>query len=132
MSDKYKFETLEELMLAFPIRSVFSEQKIIEKITCHNVYDSNTKLINMLKEDSASLERIDDGIYLRIVIKMKTISVDGYIYDGIYWYPAQRTLDTYKRLNEYDIFQEKEIIREGEEHHYHPPKNTARIFINPV
>jgi len=128
MSNKYKFETLEELQLAFPIHSVFSEQKVINEITCYNVYDFDTELINMLKEESISLKKIDDGTYLRITAKMNTISVDGYIYDGTYWYPAQRTLDTYKRLNEYDIFRDKEIIREGKECHYRPGINMKIIY----
>ena len=128
MSNKYKFETLEELQLVFPIHSVFSEQTVINKITCYNVYDFDTELINELKEDSVILKKIDDGIYSRITAKIDTISVDGYIYDGTYWYPAQRTLDTYKRLNEYDIFRDKEIIREKEECYYRPGINLKIIY----
>ena len=131
MTDKYKFESLEELLLTFPIHSIFSEQKVIREITCYNVYDFDTELIDMLKEDSVSLKRIDDGIYLRVIIKMNTVFVDGYIYDGTYWYPAQRNLDTYKRLNEYDIFRDKEIICKGEEYHYRPGINME-IACEPV
>lgn len=127
MTDKYKFESLEELLLAFPIHSVFSEQKVIRKITCYNVYDFDTELISSLKEDSISLEKIDEGVYMRTRIETDAIFVDGYIYDGKYWYPAQRKFDAYKRLNEYDVFQDKEITRKGEEHHYRPGINMEVI-----
>lgn len=131
MTDKYKFESLEELLLIFPIHSIFSEQKVIREITCYNVYDFDTELINRLKEDSISLKKIDEGVYIRICIEMNTIFVDGYIYDGKYWYPAQRNLDAYKRLNEYDIFRDKEIIRKGEEYHYRPGINME-VACEPV
>lgn len=127
MSDKYRFETLEELLLTFPIHSVFSEQKVVNKITCYNVYDFDTELISSLKEDSISLKKIDEGVYIRIRIEMNTIFVDGYVCDGKYWYPAQRNSDTYKRLNEYDVFRDKEIIRKGEEHYYRPGINMEIV-----
>ena len=131
MTDKYKFKSLEELLLAFPMHSIFSEQKVIRKITCYNVYDLDTELLNRLKEDSVSLKKIDDGVYIRIHVEMNTIFVDGYIYDGKYWYPAQRNLNTYKRLNEYDIFQDKKIIYYEKEYHYRPGINM-KVAYKPI
>ena len=120
---KYVFETLEELQRVYPIHSVFSEQKVIHKVTCYNVYDFDAELIDELKKNSISLKKIGENVYERIYIEANIIFVDGYVCDGQYWYPAQRTLDVYKRINEHDIFHDKEVVRERESHYYRPGIN---------
>lgn len=106
MSDKYKFETLEELQQSHPIHSVFSK-RIERHIDAHTYY--NTADLKVLKAHSDKIEIVDETtcITYRTVINARI--VEGYLYDGEYWYPAYNTHDGWVEYDESDIFQEEEI-----------------------
>lgn len=118
MAGKYIFESLEELSSAFPIHSIFSERKLIYISAVHNDEDYRENIPDELKTYTISFKKIAKNKYLETKIFKDIIFVDGYIYDGKYWYPAQRQLDKMKRLNEHDIFKEEDIViyEEGMEH----------------
>lgn len=118
MADKYIFESLEELSSAFPIHSIFSERKLIYISAVHNDEDYRENIPDELKTYTISFKKIAKNKYLETKIFKDIIFVDGYIYDGKYWYPAQRQLDKMNRLNEHDIFKEEDIViyEEGMEH----------------
>ena len=118
MTDKYVFESLEELSSAFPIHSVFSEQKLIYISVVYNDRDYKEDIPDELKTYTVSFKKIAENKYLETKIVKDTIFVDGYIYDGKYWYPAHRQLDKMKRLNEHDIFKEEDVIIYAEDMEY--------------
>lgn len=112
MSDKYKFDTLEELQIVYPIHSVFSEQKAVYKNVCYNC-SNDTNFIHRLKKEYDSIEINEKSEYIGIKKCINTVFVEGYLYDGKYWYPAQRNRGNWTPLNEYDTFKEEEAIYEG-------------------
>lgn len=118
MAGKYMFESLEELSSVFPIHSVFSEQKIIYISAVRNDEDYKENIPDELKTYTISFKKIAENKYLETKIVKDIIFVDGYIYDGKYWYPAQRQLDKMKRLNEHDIFKEEDIVFYKEDMEY--------------
>ena len=106
MSNKYKFKTLEELQQTYPIHSIFSK-RVEHHIDLHTYYNNNDLKIFTRRSDK--IEILDDTT----CITYKTITgkriVDGYLYDGEYWYPAYNTHDGWVEYDESDIFQEEEI-----------------------
>lgn len=110
MAGKYIFESFEELLSVFPIHSIFSEQKLIYISIVHNDIDCKEDTPDELKTYTISFKKIAENKYLETKIVKDIIFVDGYIYDGKYWYPAHRQFDKMKRLNEHDIFKEEDVI----------------------
>jgi hypothetical protein len=105
-TNKYKFETLEELQQTYPIHSIFSK-RIEHHIDVHTYYNNSDLKIFTCRSDK--IEILDDTT----CITYKTITgkrmVDGYLYDGEYWYPAYITHDGWVEYNESDIFKEEEV-----------------------
>ena len=105
-SNKYRFETLEELQKTYPIHSVFSK-RVEHYIYLHTYYNNND--LNIFKHHNDRVEILDDTTCITYKTEINTRIVDGYLYDGKYWYPAYNTYDGWMEYNESDIFEEEEI-----------------------
>ena len=100
MSNKYRFETLEELQQTYPIHSVFS-QRTERHIDLHTYYNSND--LKVFRRRSDHVEILDDTT----CITYKTWN------NGEYWCPAYYTHDGWVEYNESDIFKEEEVTFDG-------------------
>jgi hypothetical protein len=105
-TNKYKFETLEELQQTYPIHSIFSKrtERHIDLRTYYNTND-----LKVFKRYSDHVEILDDTTCITYKTWINTRTVDGYLYDGEYWYPAYNTHDGWVEYNESDIFKEEEV-----------------------
>ena len=106
MSNKYKFETLEELQQTYPVHSVFSK-RIERHIDAHTYY--NTADLKVLKARSDKIEIVDETTCITYKTVINARIVEGYLYDGEYWCPATTGHDGWNILNEYDVFKEEEV-----------------------
>jgi hypothetical protein len=113
MTKKYRFETLEELQQSYPIHSVFSK-RIEHHIDAHTYY--NTSDLKVLKVRSDKIEIVDEATCITYKTVINARIVEGYLYDGEYWYPATIGHDGWDTLDEYDIFKEEEIIYDCAKH----------------
>ena len=105
-TNKYKFETLEELQQTYPIHSVFS-QRTERHINLHTYYNNND--LKIFRRHSDHVEILDDTTCITYKIHINTRTVEGYLYDGEYWYPAYNTHDGWVEYDESDIFKEEEV-----------------------
>lgn len=106
MSNKYKFETLEELHQTYPIHSVFS-QRTERHIDLHVYYNNND--LKVFRRHSDHVEILDDTTCITYKTWINARIVEGYLYDSEYWYPAYNTHDGWVEYNESDIFKEEEV-----------------------
>ena len=113
MSDKYKFRTLEELQAAYPINSVFSARREIHKNIRHIYNDAD---LQTLRRYNDSVEVINECECICTKTVINANIVEGYIYDGEYWYPATIGHDGWEELNEYHNYKEKEIVYDNTEY----------------
>lgn len=90
------FKTLEELKKQFPIGTVYQEKKIE-----HTNYYYNLEDIRCYKTMYNRVIIIDDTTCM--CIKNIGYKVDGYLFDGEYWYPAKRTWDGWDKIDEDEI-----------------------------
>ena len=119
MSDEYKFKTLEELQRSHPIHSVFSK-RIERHIDAHTYYSSADLKVLMARSDKIEIVDETTCITHRTVINARV--VEGYLYDGEYWYPVTFGHDGWDTLDEYDIFKEEEIIYDSTKYHHYRKK----------
>lgn len=105
MEKQYKFSTLEELEKNYKVGSVFSQR--IEHHINTNVYYSQNDL-RVYRKYNDKVEVVDEFTCLCYKTVIKKIIVDGYLYDGTYWYPAGIGHDGWYPLDEYDLFDEEE------------------------
>ena len=122
--NKYKFSTLEELQAAYPIHSVFSCRKEIHK-DIHHFY--NEADLRVLKKRNDNVEVIDECECICTKTVINANIVEGYIFDGEYWYPAHNGHDGWEELDEYNIFKEKEIVYDSAKY-YRPRRDWDRII----
>ena len=106
MEKQYKFSTLEELEKNYKVGSVFSQR--IEHHINANVYYSQNDL-RVYRKYNDKVEVVDEFTCLCYKTVIKKIIVDGYLYDGTYWYPAKVGHDGCYQLDEFDLFDEEEI-----------------------
>lgn len=116
MNNKYKFETLEELQQSYPIHSVFSK-RIEHHIDARIYY--NTADLKVFKAHSDKIEIVDETTCITYRTVINTRIVEGYFYDGEYWYPAHIGHDGWDTLDEYDIFKEEEIVYDNAKYYHH-------------
>lgn len=103
MCERIKFKTLAELQDKYPVGSVLNKRFHAWVNTEYYYNDTDLKI---LKQRYDSVYVIDDNtcncskkeIYLDIV--------EGYLYDGEYWYPAHQTHDGWIEYDEYDLKKE--------------------------
>lgn len=107
MEKQYKFSTLEELEKNYKVGSVFSQR--IEHHIDANVYYSQSDL-RIYRQYNDRVEVVDETTCLCYKTVINEIIVNGYLYDGNYWYPARIGYDGWYELDESDLFDEKEII----------------------
>lgn len=106
MEKQYKFSTLEELEKNYKVGSVFSQR--IEHYINTNVYYSQNDL-RVYRKYHDKVEVVDEFTCLCYKTAINKIIVDGYLYDGTYWYPAGIGHDGWCQLDEFDLFKEEEI-----------------------
>lgn len=116
MSDKYKFKTLEELQAAYPIHSVFSARREIHKDIRHIYNDAD---LRALRRYNDSVEVIDECECICTKTVINANIVEGYLFDGEYWYPAHIGHDGWDTLDEYNIFKEEEIVYDNAKYYRH-------------
>lgn len=109
-TNKYKFETLEELQQTYPIHSIFSK-RTERHIELHTYYNTND--LKVFRRYSDHVEILDDTTCITYKIWVNSRTVEGYLYDGEYWYPAYYTHDGWVEYNESDIFKEEEVTFDG-------------------
>lgn len=104
---EYKFKTLEELQAAYPINSVFSVRREINKDIRYFYNKTDLRALERYNDD---VDPISDCecVCTKTVINARI--VNGYIYDGEYWYPAYNSYDGWVEYDESDIFKEEEVI----------------------
>ena len=103
--ERIKFETLAELQETYPVGSVIHEEKVERTVTR---YFYNEKDFNYLKKHYASVIPVDDATCFCRRIEYRRKIVEGYIYDGNFWYPAHSTWDGWVEYTEYDLKSEEE------------------------
>lgn len=106
MGKQYKFSTLEELEKNYKVGSVFSQR--IERHIDANVYYSQNDL-RAYRKYNDKVEVIDEITCLCYKTVINKIFVNGYLYDGTYWYPAKIGYDGWYELDESDLFDKEEI-----------------------
>lgn len=97
MIKKTEFETLEELQRIYPIGSIFSTSIEKERWYYHSEKDIKAAILMWGKENVTVL---DEDII--VVTKKFNIYVQGYIFDGNYWRPADNGWDGWYELEEED------------------------------
>ena len=112
MENKVRFETLAELQETYPVGSVIHEEKV--EVTATR-YFYNKKDFNYLKRYYTFVEPVDDVTCFCRRIEYRRKIVEGYIYDGNFWYPAHNTWDGWVEYTEYDLKSEEEKRKEWEE-----------------
>jgi hypothetical protein len=112
MFDQIKFETLAELQEKYPVGSVLYEERHVVTRT-HYFY--NEKDFNYFKRRYTFVEKVDDATCFCRKIECRRKIVEGYIYDGKFWYPAHNTWDGWVEYTEYDLKSEEEKQKEWEE-----------------
>lgn len=124
MIDKYRFETFKELQQSYPINSVFSARKEIHKDIRHFYNDAD---LRVLRRYNDSVEVIDECECICTKTIINANVVEGYIFDGEYWYPAHVGHDGWDTLDEYDIFKEEEVVYDSTKY-YHRYRDRVRII----
>ena len=113
---KYRFNTLEELQAVYPIHAVFSSRREVHKDIRYFYNDADLKV---LKHHNDNVEVINDNECICTKTVINANIVEGYIFDGEYWYPAYVGHDGWDTLDEYDIFKEEEIIYDSTRYYHH-------------
>lgn len=100
MENKVRFETLTELQETYPVGSVINE---VGNIWINDEYYYNDADLKILKHKYDSVVPIGDNTC--ICKKKETYKnlVEGYLYDGEYWYPAYLTHDGWIEYDEDDL-----------------------------
>ena len=103
MSERIRFNSLTELQEKYPVGSVLAT-KVREWTTTKYFY--NKQDVEFLKKTFVSVEPVDD---VTCFCKQREIIrkvVDGYVYDGKYWYPAYETWGGWQEYMDYDLKEE--------------------------
>lgn len=106
MFDQIKFETLAELQEKYPVGSVLYEERHVVTRT-HYFY--NEKDFNYFKKHYTFVEKVDDTTCFCRKIECRRKLVEGYIYDGKFWYPAHDSWDGWYPYSESDLMSKEEI-----------------------
>ena len=103
MYERIKFKTLAELQDKYPVGSVF-------KSYSHRDYALrcfyNEKDLKILKQQYDTVAIVDKSICQCWKTVTYTKIVEGYLYDGEYWYPVHQTHDGWIEYDEYDLKKE--------------------------
>ena len=98
-----RFKTLEELQDKYPVGSIFFEN--YQDARDYRFFFSK-KDFQLLQKEYDTIEAIDD-ITCECKKSVHIVQiVEGYIYDGEYWYPAYDSLEGWRPYDEYDLMQE--------------------------
>ncbi len=100
LDDKIKFETLAELQDKYPIGSIFNERK--HAWSKQEYYYNDTDL-KVLKQRYDSVFPIDENRCICFKMDMYQDIVEGYLYNGKYWYPVHLTYNGWTEYDEYDL-----------------------------
>lgn len=100
MAEKIRFNSLAELQEKYPVGSVFRAYSHREHVF-RTFY--NQKDYNVLKRYYDVIEAVDDVTCECWKTVKHLMLVEGYLYDGKYWYPAYLTCDGWIAYNEYDL-----------------------------
>lgn len=106
MEKKFRFETLAELQETYPVGSVFHRE---EKEITETRYFYNKNDFNCLKKLYVFIELIDDNTCFCRRTEYRTKVVEGYLYDGEFWYPAHDSFDGWYAYDECDCMTAEEI-----------------------
>ena len=99
---KFKFKSLEELQDKYPVGSIFFENyRDVRDIK----YFFNEKDLQVFEKAYDIIKIIDDVTCECQKIEKQVLIVEGYLYDGKYWYPAHQTWDGWVEYDEYDLMQ---------------------------
>lgn len=99
MEKKVRFETLAELQETYPVGSVFHRE---EREITETRYFYNQKDLNHLKRLYHFVEPIDDNTCFCRRTEYITKVVEGYLYDGEFWYPVRDSFDGWYAYDEFD------------------------------
>ena len=103
MYERIKFKTLAELQDKYPVGSVF-------KSCPHRDYALryfyNEKDLKILKQQYDTVAIVGKNMCQCWKTVTYTKIVEGYLYDGEYWYPAHQTHDGWIEYDEYDLKEE--------------------------
>ena len=93
------YDTLEELQKEHPVGSVY-------QINWNNIYEwcpteTDVKLFKQKHPNIRNFKQNSDGM-VRCQEKHEN-KVDGYIFDGGYWYPAIQTWDGWQPIDEEEL-----------------------------
>ena len=102
---KTKFETLEELQLTYPIGSVFSSTIEKERWYYQSEKDIRAAISQWGEENTTFLPEQNTII----VTKKFNTYVQGYLFDGEYWRPAEYGWNGWYELEEDEDEDEDEI-----------------------
>lgn len=90
------FKTYEELKEKFPVGTIYCIKKQEER----NYYYDERDIQSYLALYS-HVKILDNNLCL--CIRIIEYKVDGYLFDGEYWYPAKRTWDGWDKIDEDEI-----------------------------
>lgn len=100
LDDRIKFETLTELHEKYPIGSVFNERR---HIWSRQEYYYNDTDLKVLKQRYDSVFPINENMCVCSKVDIYQDIVEGYLYNGKYWYPVHLTHDGWIEYDEYDL-----------------------------
>lgn len=100
LDDRIKFNTFTELNEKYPIGSVFNERS---SVWSNKEYYYNDLDLKVLRQKYDSVFSVDDNTCICSKIEVHRDIVEGYLYDGKYWYPVYLTHDGWIEYDEYDL-----------------------------
>lgn len=94
--DTIRFQSLETLMEAYPIGSVYDTFVSKNSFVRYYFNDNDLAIYRQLYQtvtiiDESKCEVVEERKYYR--------KVDGYIYDGSYWYPAEKIGNSFNKID---------------------------------
>ena len=108
------FKTFEEIKRKYPIGYTFNQKFGDIK---HHYFDNEKEKDDFIKklnkDESQEILHVlsyEDKIYEVIWKTYMTVKIDGYIFDGEYWYPSENYCENWTKID--DLFLSKEFDKE--------------------